>query len=167
MAFNNKEYLRKWRESHPNYNREWAEKNPMKRAALDRIHSHNQSDKINKRGEGDLTVEWYIENILSKSCVHCGETDWRKLGCNRLDNSKPHTKDNVEPCCRRCNSILGNKSSKSKRIDQISPIDGEVIASFIGAREVERQFGYNQGNISACARGEKEKANGYIWKYPL
>ena len=43
----------------------------------------------------------------------------------------------------------------------------EVIASFIGAREVERQFGYNQGNISACARGEKEKANGYIWKYPL
>ena len=153
---NKKEYMKIWNKQHP-----------MERAAHNRIHSHNQSDIKYGRGNGNLTVEWYIENILSKSCVHCGETDWHILGCNRLDNSKPHTIDNVECCCRKCNYKLGNKSSKSKQIDQISPIDGEVMASFSAAREVTRQLGYNQGNISACARGEKQIANGYIWKYPM
>lgn len=54
----------------------------------------------------DFDSEWMIENILLKPCVHCGETDWTKIGCNRIDNTKPHTKDNVEPCCRNCNCKL-------------------------------------------------------------
>lgn len=163
----NRERLRKWRKEHPDYHKKWKENNPMKRAALDRIHSHNQSDKENCRGEGNLTVEWYIENILTKSCVHCGETDWRKLGCNRLDNDKPHTIDNVECCCRSCNSKLANKELKTKQIDKIGPITGEVLASYPSAREAARILNIGQGNISACARGEKPIAYGYIWKYPL
>lgn len=31
------------------------------------------------------------------------------MDCNRIDNSKPHTKDNVEPCCKSCNSRLGRE----------------------------------------------------------
>lgn len=56
----------------------------------------------------DFDGEWMVENIYTV-CPYCGETDWRKLGCNRLDNSKPHTKDNVEPCCKKCNSKLGRQ----------------------------------------------------------
>ena len=162
-----RETINRWKEKHPMYNEVWRVNNPMRRAALDRIHSHNQMDKKYDRGEGNLTVEWYIENILLKSCVYCGETDWHKLGCNRKDNSKPHTIDNVECCCRRCNYKLGNKNSKSKPIDQIDPTTGEVLASYPSAREAARVLGVNQGNISACARGEKPTAYGYIWKYPL
>lgn len=64
--------------------------------------TYNRQDRKANREEGDLTVEWIIDNILSKPCAHCGEKDFTKLGCNRLDNSKPHTKDNVEPCCWEC-----------------------------------------------------------------
>lgn len=70
------------------------------------LYMYNQSDIKKNRGKGDLTAEWIVENIFSKPCAHCGETDWTKIGCNRLDNSKPHTMDNVEPCCGYCNRIL-------------------------------------------------------------
>lgn len=65
----------------------------------------------------DFNAKWIVENIYTKQCAHCGETDWHKLGCNRLDNSKPHTIDNVEPCCFHCNCVLNGieTSRKSKR----------------------------------------------------
>lgn len=68
------------------------------------LYEYNRADIKSGRGEGDLTPEWIVENIFTKPCVHCGESNWRKIGCNRLDNTKPHSKDNVEPCCHSCNS---------------------------------------------------------------
>ncbi|MBR2558606.1 MAG: hypothetical protein IKE95_09630 [Methanobrevibacter sp.] len=76
--------------------------NQLRRAYV-LLHEYNRADELNNRGKGDLTEQWIVDNIFTKSCK-CGETDWRKLGCNRLDNSKPHTMDNVEPCCKNCNS---------------------------------------------------------------
>lgn len=55
----------------------------------------------------DFDAEWLLEAILLKPCAHCGKTGWDIIGCNRLDNTKGHTKDNVEPCCKECNSKLG------------------------------------------------------------
>ena len=76
--------------------------NQLRRAYV-LLYEYNRADELNNRGKGDLTPEWIVDNIFTKSCK-CGETDWSKLGCNRLDNSKPHTMDNVEPCCKNCNS---------------------------------------------------------------
>lgn len=87
------EYVKKWQST------------PKGRASH-LLNSYKQSDKLAQRGECTLTAQYIVDNIFSKSCVHCGETDWKKLGCNRLDNSKPHTPDNVEPCCFRCNTRL-------------------------------------------------------------
>lgn len=70
------------------------------------LSAYNEADKKRNRGKGDLTAKWIVENIFTKKCNHCGESDWRLIGCNRLDNSKPHTKDNVEPCCGKCNIRL-------------------------------------------------------------
>lgn len=89
------------------YRKEWY-KTPIGRAS-NLVSAYNGTDKIHNRGKGDLTAEWIVENIFSKPCVYCGETDWRKIGCNRLDNTKPHSKDNVEPCCRDCNLKLPKK----------------------------------------------------------
>ena len=78
--------------------------------AKHQIDGYKSMDK--NRGFGnaiDFDAQWIVENIYTKPCVYCGETDWHKLGCNRLDNSKPHTKDNVESCCKRCNSRLGRE----------------------------------------------------------
>lgn len=62
----------------------------------------------------DFDGEWMVKHIYTNSCPYCGETDWHKLGCNRLDNTKPHTKDNVEPCCKKCNSKLGRQYQLNK-----------------------------------------------------
>lgn len=87
------------------YNKIPYNKTPKGRAVY-LLNRYKSSDKEHNRGESDLTSQWIVDNIFTKSCVHCGETDWTKIGCNRLDNSKPHTIDNVEPCCGKCNRKL-------------------------------------------------------------
>ena len=73
------------------------------------ISAYKEADKKANRGECTLTAEWIVENIFSKPCAHCGKTGWDVIGCNRLDNDKPHTSDNVEPCCLQCNIKLPKK----------------------------------------------------------
>lgn len=53
--------------------------------------------------ENNVTPEWIVENIFTKQCVYCGCDNWRKLGCDRIDNSKGHTMENCVPACRECN----------------------------------------------------------------
>ena len=66
--------------------------------------SYRRVDKKYNRGECTLTADWIVDNIFSgQGCVYCGESDWRKLGCDRIDNSKPHTPENCVPCCHACN----------------------------------------------------------------
>lgn len=83
------------------------------------LQAYNKEDIKRGRGKGDLTAQWIIDNIFSKPCVHCGKEGWQVIGCNRLDNSKPHTKDNVEPCCFECNiKLAAIESSKSNYANQ-------------------------------------------------
>lgn len=117
MGFNKREYNREYRKSHLEYYKKYRETHKnikkyelsMLSRASKLLYAYKKSDEKYNRGEGDLTSKWIVENIFSKPCVHCGETDWTKIGCNRLDNSKPHTEDNVEPCCMKCNRSLKRK----------------------------------------------------------
>lgn len=80
---------------------------PKGRAKL-LIANYKWTDKRDGYNETvDFTDEWLIDNIMCKPCAHCGKTGWKVIGCNRLDNTKGHTKDNVEPCCKECNDKLG------------------------------------------------------------
>ena len=71
--------------------------------AYTQIKDYKREDKKYNRGGIDLTVPWFIRNIYTK-CIYCGETDWKKLGCDRIDNNLPHTMENVVPCCLDCNN---------------------------------------------------------------
>lgn len=66
--------------------------------------SYRKSDKGHNRGECTLTKEWIIENIFKSACVYCGETDWKKLGCDRIDDTRPHTPENCVCACKKCNT---------------------------------------------------------------
>lgn len=72
------------------------------------IGAYKHEDKKQNRGDIDLTVPWFVRNIFTK-CIYCGESDWKKLGCDRIDNSLPHTIENVVPCCADCNNKRGTK----------------------------------------------------------
>lgn len=58
------------------------------------------------RYDFNLNADWLIKNILFKKCTYCGTSD--NVGCDRIDNNKGHTKDNVLPCCYVCNTVRGN-----------------------------------------------------------
>lgn len=107
-----KEYNAIWRAEHSEYLKEYKaeyNKTPMGRAVY-LVNSYQKADKKYNRGECTLTAQWIIDNIFNKPCHYCGETDWRKMGCDRIDNSLPHTPENVVPCCFECNSKRGRKS---------------------------------------------------------
>lgn len=81
------------------------EKQKLRDKASKMCSSYKIRDK-KKRFEFDLNIEWLIENILFKPCSYCGTSEF--IGCDRIDNEKGHSKDNVIPCCVTCNTVRGN-----------------------------------------------------------
>lgn len=70
------------------------------------ISSYKVKDCKNGTNICDIDIDWMIENILAKECVYCGDN--HRIGCDRIDNNKGHTKDNVVPCCIECNTARNN-----------------------------------------------------------
>lgn len=50
-----------------------------------------------------VTAEWIAENILTASCIYCHDAEPYHLGCDRIDENKGHTPDNVVCACPVCN----------------------------------------------------------------
>lgn len=140
--------------------KEWLHTQKGRASTL--LNAYNNKDRKLGRGIGNLTSDWIVENIFPKPCVHCGKTDWRKIGCNRLDNSKPHTTDNVEPCCKECNDKL-HKEEISKEVYQYT-IDGELVNVWSSTKECGRN-GYCQSGVANCAIGKQKIHKGYKWSY--
>ena len=121
-----RKYQKQYREDNSEKERErhkrWQEENPVKWRAIRLLNHYKHLDKKYNRGECTLTQEWIIENIFTKPCHYCGKEGWGVVGCDRIDNSKPHTPDNVVPCCEECNKKRGSKSYEefydSRRIQQ-------------------------------------------------
>ena len=101
----NPEYLKQWREKHPDYQKQYNEEyyDSQIGRANNIVSSYRKEDEKNNRGECTITKEWIIDNIFTSKCFYCGESDWHKLGCDRIDNDLPHTPDNIVPCCWECN----------------------------------------------------------------
>lgn len=75
---------------------------------------------------------------------------------NKLNNCL----ENLEWCSAQYNIDY----SVSKQIEQYD-LNGNLIATWKSVSEVQRQFGYSQGNISKCCTGERQTAYGYVWRY--
>lgn len=141
-------------------------KTPMGRA-LHLLCGYRKQDKKNGFGNViDFDARWIVENIFSKVCPHCGETDWAKLGCNRLDNSKPHTKDNVEPCCNKCNRSLGAIESNSVQVFQYT-LDNKLVKIWKSMAEAGKN-GFCASGICKACKGKYIGSNvykGFKWSY--
>ena len=106
-----KEYQKTHKKHYNEYQKEYQKeyrKTQIGRANL-LAGAYKQSDKELNRGECTITAKWIVKNIFTSKCSYCDKDDWRKLGCDRIDNSKPHTPDNVVCCCEECNTKRGTK----------------------------------------------------------
>ena len=151
--------------------KEWLHTKKGRASTL--LNAYNHKDEKQGRGKGDLTSEWIVENIFSgQKCAHCDETDWTKLGCNRLDNSKPHTMDNVEPCCKKCNDEL-HSNDILKPIYQYT-LDGKLVKKWNCIDECVRETNFAKSSLNRRLRGKwysdirgkwyyGNEYKGYIW----
>jgi hypothetical protein len=141
---------------------------PMGRAVR-LISNYRQMDRRNGFDDTiDFDGEWIVEHIFSQPCAHCGETDWRKLGCNRIDNGLPHTKDNVEPCCEYCNNQLNYKDMR-KKVGKFS-LSGELLEMWNSLKDCIMETSLSHAAISDCCNNKylREGNNIYqnhVWKY--
>lgn len=95
--------------------------------AIVMINAYRHFDK--RRGYTcDLEPEWMMENIFPKPCYYCGDTE-AKIGCDRIDNRRGHSIDNVVPCCQACNSVRMDHFSHEEMT-----ILGEAIRNVKAAR---------------------------------
>lgn len=159
-----KQYVREHREEMSSYKNEWRKTKYGRASTL--LDAYKYKDKKYSRGETDLTPEWIVENIFSKPCAHCGETDWTKIGCNRLDNSKPHTKDNVEPCCVKCNNRLGTEYKKTLFKKEVLKytLDDVLVKKYESLTDAASD-GFNISHISACCNNKRKTYGGFKWKF--
>jgi hypothetical protein len=65
------------------------------------INSDSKRTDRHRGWKNDLSPEWIADQIKD-GCVYCGDKRTR-MTMDRIDNDKPHTRDNVVPACIRCN----------------------------------------------------------------
>lgn len=82
---------------------------------------------------------------------------------------------NLEWCDSKYNNNYGtrnqrsaekqiNDPKRSKKVDQIDKVSGEVIRKWESTMECDRN-GFNQGAVAACCNGLRKTHKGYIWRY--
>ena len=149
-----KEYLKQYRKN--KYNTKSGRANIL-------LNNYRKHDKDYGYGETTLTADWIVENIFSgQKCVYCGESDWKKLGCDRIDDSLPHTPENCQPCCPHCNK----KKTKQNRCYVVFQYDkeGNFIKEWSSTTECEKD-GFDHRHVSECCRGKLKTHKGFIWSY--
>lgn len=65
-------------------------------------HTHFRANAILRNIDYLLTLDDVVE-LCSGKCHYCGKEHC--LGIDRVDNSKPYTRDNCVPCCGCCNKM--------------------------------------------------------------
>ena len=105
-----------------------------------------------------LVCQAFHENLDNKPCV------------NHIDENKANNcASNLEWCTYEENNNHGTHNersgkTRSKSVGQYT-LDGELVKIWASTMEVERQAGFNHGNISKVTNGKCKQAYGFIWKY--
>ena len=107
-----KQYFKQWRADNSDYFKQW-------RATLEgharQIRNNNlQEDRKYCRCGKDEdplpTIEEYIHLLLQPDFYDKKQYHWTEMGLDRIDNTKPHTLDNVVPCSTAHNIQRGRRS---------------------------------------------------------
>ncbi len=79
--------------------------------------------------ECEMDQRFLLDNIFSRPCVYCGD-DQSPIGCDRIDNRRGHTRDNVVPACATCNFARGDRLTHDEMLKV-----GKLIAQIMRDRQ--------------------------------
>jgi len=71
-----------------------------KRDKISKLLSAYRLKDRQKGYENDIDID-FVREMIQQPCVYCEDT--KRIGLDRIDNSKGHLKTNVVPCCYECN----------------------------------------------------------------
>ena len=116
-----KQYMKQWYAEH---RAEWIEKMKQYYSTIEGYanmirYGNLREDRMYGRISADEdplpSVEQYIELLQQRDYYDGKQYHWSEMGLDRIDNSKPHTLDNVVPCTTEHNRQRGRKSFEDFR----------------------------------------------------
>ena len=116
---------------------------------------------------GGKTRMFFVHRLV---CQAFHENPDNKPQVNHINEDKTDNRAcNLEWCTCKQNINHGtakdrSAKNRSKSVGQYT-LDGELVKFWASTMEVERQAGFNHGNISKVANGKHKQAYGFIWKY--
>ncbi|RKZ95598.1 MAG: hypothetical protein DRQ46_08240 [Gammaproteobacteria bacterium] len=106
---------------------------------------------------------------LHKGWEQSGYDRWLAPSCDRIDDYKPYTLDNIQLMTWKENFDNGNRNRKNGKNNKMSvavlQINRRTVTKYNSSWEAQRHTGISQGNIIAVCKGKRKTAGGYQWKY--
>ncbi len=108
---------------------------------------------------------------LYEKWVESGYETQLSPSCDRFDDYKPYTFDNMRLTTWRENKAKYIKDVKSgantkqcRKVSQ-STLNGELKIVFFSQMDAARKTGISRANIQKCCSGKRKTAGGYNWSY--
>ena len=144
----------------------------------------NQRGNSKRRGHPppSYSFGWLLNRALSDECfielygayLESGMDRLLSPSFDRVDDSKPYTKDNIQLMTfgrnqqkafidQRCGKII-NGTNPQKAVVQLTK-GGVFVAEYVSLQEANRQTGIFQQNIGKVCMCKRKYAGGFIWMY--
>ena len=122
-----KQYIKQWRADNADAIKEWRANNAehlkqywkqyyatiegyARNVRKNNLKADRKQGRIGANEDPLPSIEQYIELLQQRDYYDGKQYHWSEMGLDRIDNSKPHTIDNVVPCCTAHNRQRGRKS---------------------------------------------------------
>lgn len=133
----------------------------MEKILIQKLKSNNRQYGYNVTIGGECAPKYNYKEIvdlwlsgLSAKLIS------QKIGCSLPIISEALNTYKIPISIRKAQGGLAN----GKRVGQYD-LKNNFIKEYSSASEASRLNAFNQSNISACCRGKRKTASGYIWRY--